>query len=98
MTAEPLTLTDVDAAFHAERRTGIGGGDVAALVGLSRYGSPYSVWARLVGLLHPTPETPRQTIGHELEPVIAAYRDRRPADRFDDLDPNPGRSLSTQVP
>ena len=71
MTAEPLTLTDVDAAFHAERRTGIGGGDAAALVGLSRYGSPYSVWARLVGLLHPTPETPRQTIGHELEPVIA---------------------------
>jgi probable F420-dependent oxidoreductase len=31
----------------------------------------------------------------ELAPVITAYRERRPAGRFDALDPNPGRSLST---
>jgi probable F420-dependent oxidoreductase len=28
----------------------------------------------------------------ELAPVVEAYRERRPAGRFDDLDPNPGRT------
>ena len=45
------TGVSVAEEFHAERATGIGGSDAAAIVGLSRYGSPYTVWARLVGLL-----------------------------------------------
>ncbi len=28
----------------------------------------------------------------ELAPIVTAYRDRRPTDRFDGLDPNPGRT------
>lgn len=57
--------------FHAERATGIGGSDAAAILGLSRHGSPWSVWARLVGLLPPTAETQRLAIGHALEGAIA---------------------------
>lgn len=58
-------------AFHDERATGIGGSDVASIVGLSRHGSPYTVWARLVGLLPPSESTQRQVIGQELEGAIA---------------------------
>lgn len=66
------TIIDTErAAFHAERLTGIGGSDVAAILGLSNYASPWSVWARLVGLLPASEEeTQRQRIGHELEGAI----------------------------
>jgi putative phage-type endonuclease len=58
--------------FHAERNTGIGGSDAPALLGLSRYGSPWSVWARLVGLIPANDDEmgQRQRIGHELEGAI----------------------------
>ena len=55
----------------AWRRGGIGASDAAALVGLSRYGSPWSLWAEKVGLTVDRPQSQRQRIGQILEPAIA---------------------------
>ena len=35
-----------------DRRKGIGGSDVGALLGLNKYKSPYTLWAAKSGLLH----------------------------------------------
>lgn len=53
------------------RRGGIGGSDIPALMGLSRYASPWSLWAEKVGLLEPSETTQRQRIGQVLETAIA---------------------------
>jgi putative phage-type endonuclease len=53
------------------RRDGIGGSDIPALLGLSRYASPWSLWAEKVGLLEPSETTQRQRIGQVLEDAIA---------------------------
>jgi putative phage-type endonuclease len=58
--------------WHTWRRGGIGGSDIAALLGLSSYASPWSVWCHKVGLLEPTDSTQRQRIGTRMEPVLAA--------------------------
>lgn len=55
----------------AWRRGGIGGSDIPALMGLSRYASPWSLWAEKVGLLEPSETTQRQRIGQVLEGAIA---------------------------
>ena len=54
------------------RRHGLGGSDAAAVVGLSSYGSPFTVFASKVGLLPDSEPTRRQRVGQLLEPVIAA--------------------------
>jgi putative phage-type endonuclease len=60
------------------RRAGIGASDVPAIVGESRWGSPFSVWASKVGLVPIDDEqTDAQTLGHDLEPVIANWFHRR---------------------
>jgi putative phage-type endonuclease len=68
-----MTTTTADSDWHAWRAQGIGASEVPALLGLSNYDSPWSLWARKVGLLVPakTEETERQRLGHDLEPVIA---------------------------
>lgn len=38
-------------AWLAERRKTIGGSDAAGIVGLSRYATPYTVWADKTGRL-----------------------------------------------
>ena len=59
------------------RRHGIGGSDIAALCGLSRYGSPWSVWAEKVGLRPDSASTERQQIGKDLEPALDRMFNRR---------------------
>jgi putative phage-type endonuclease len=54
------------------RRAGIGGSDIAALIGLSRYASPTSLFYEKLGVLDDHDEdTPRQRIGKRMETVLA---------------------------
>lgn len=68
------TEDEVNAAWRAERRKGIGGSDVAALMGLSRYKSPYEVWAEKVGTVEAPDLSGSQAVewGNRLEPVVKA--------------------------
>ncbi len=58
--------------WHAERRSGIGASDIAAVAGLSRYRGPFDVYADKVGLAAPLVDTPQMYWGRALEPVVAA--------------------------
>ena len=54
--------------WHAWRREGVGGSDIAALVGLSRYASPLSLFYEKTGQLpDDRPDTDRQRIGRRME-------------------------------
>lgn len=62
---------DDRAAWLEWRACGIGASDIAALLGLSNYASPYSLWCEKTGLLPPAPTSQRQRIGQVLEGAIA---------------------------
>ena len=56
----------------AQRRQGVGASEVAAVMGLSPWKSPYSLWGEKTGLVPPDPdETEPQHWGNVLEPIIA---------------------------
>lgn len=55
----------------AERRTGIGGSDVAAILGLNPYQSAYSVWADKLGLLPEQEDNEAMKLGRDLEHYVA---------------------------
>jgi putative phage-type endonuclease len=55
----------------AVRREGIGSSDAPAIVGLSPWASPLSVYLDKIGTLPPTPDTPAMAMGRLLEAVIA---------------------------
>lgn len=65
--------------WHALRATGIGASEAAAVLGLSPWESPYSLWQRKAGRIGPMPESEEMTWGHYLEDPIAR--------RFADLHP-----------
>lgn len=54
-----------------ERRTGIGGSDAAAILGVSRYATPYTVWADKLGLLPEKEDTESMRQGRDLEEYVA---------------------------
>lgn len=62
----------MNAAWHEERRTGLGGSDMPAILGLCPFGgTPVSVWRQKVGLDRPNmQETPDMRRGNLLEPII----------------------------
>ncbi|MGW4488430.1 YqaJ viral recombinase family nuclease [Amycolatopsis sp. NPDC004368] len=62
-------------AWLATRRTGLGGSDVSALVGLSHYRSPYELWLDKAGDLPLVDDSPSEAaeMGTLLEPIV---RDR----------------------
>lgn len=66
----PLHKTHED--WLADRRKGIGGSDVGAVLGLNKYKSPYTLWAEKSGLLH-TDEIDNESmrIGRDLEDYVA---------------------------
>jgi putative phage-type endonuclease len=69
-------MTDRE-TWLAERRTGIGGSDVAPIMGLSKWATPLSVYLDKIGEGQPVEETPAMRWGTALEPVIlSAYRDQ----------------------
>lgn len=57
-------------AWHALRRTGIGGSDSPAVAGLSRRRTPYAVYLDKIGEAEPEPQTEEQWWGAAQEPLI----------------------------
>lgn len=53
-----------------DRRFGVGGSDIAILLGLSSYKTPYQLFLEKKGLLESSPETELQYWGNKLEPII----------------------------
>ena len=61
----------------AERRTGIGGSDVAAIMGVSPWTSPLQVYLEKRGELPPQPDNDAMMFGRLLEPIVRqVYADR----------------------
>ncbi|MGW1840869.1 YqaJ viral recombinase family nuclease [Streptomyces sp. NPDC002067] len=73
--------------WHAARAAGIGGSEIAAVLGLSPYESRFSLWHRKKGLVAPVEETDAMYWGTALEPVICAEFARRHPER--DVQPAP---------
>lgn len=69
MTAVDTTRAD----WLAWRRDGIGGSDIAAILGLSPWASPWSVWADKAGLLPPEPDNEAMAAGRWLEAAIGPW-------------------------
>lgn len=59
--------------FHAERRKGIGGSDVAAIMGISRWKTAYQVWLDKLGKSAPTADNAAMMWGRNLEPIIRQH-------------------------
>jgi len=58
------------AAWLAERRTGIGGSDAAVIVGVSKWRTPYQLWAEKRGDVVEQEDNMDMLIGRALEPEI----------------------------
>ncbi|MFI2426558.1 YqaJ viral recombinase family protein [Streptomyces sp. NPDC018955] len=71
--------------WHAARAQGIGGSEIAAVLGLSPYESRFSLWHRKKGLIAPVEESEEMYWGKEHEPAIC----RRFARNHPDLDVTP---------
>lgn len=56
--------------WHALRADGIGGSEIAAVVGLSRWVSPFALWHRKRGNIAPQPQSEPMEWGTRLEPAI----------------------------
>lgn len=81
MTAAELagTLEPGSPEWHALRATGIGASEAAAVLGLSPWESPYSLWQRKAGRIGPLPESDEMTWGHYLEePIARRFADQHP--------------------
>ncbi|MGK4583460.1 YqaJ viral recombinase family protein [Kitasatospora sp. HPMI-4] len=71
----PPGATPDDPAWHAARRDGLGGSDMAAICGLDKYTSPLEIWHTKTGSTVPRRDDPvlseAALMGHLLEPVVA---------------------------
>lgn len=65
-------MSDLHSAdWHARRRTGIGGSDAAAVMGLSPWATPYRIWAEKVGEpVEPVEITEEMRWGTLMEPLV----------------------------
>jgi putative phage-type endonuclease len=65
--------------WQAAHRTGIGASQIAAVLGVHRYGSRLRVWAEKVGRLEPADFSDNEAVqmGIELEPFVARIYERR---------------------
>lgn len=61
------------------RKSGIGGSDVAALLGISKYKSPVALWLEKTGMVEPEDLSEKESIywGNTLEEVVAKEFERR---------------------
>ena len=57
-------------AWLNERRKGIGGSDVAAIIGLSPWTTPLDIYEQKLGIALPSEETEAMYWGTALEPAI----------------------------
>lgn len=67
-----LTFTNRD-QWLAARTQGIGASEVATIVGLNPWETPYQLWRRKTGLDAPKPENTAMTTGHILEDGVAQF-------------------------
>ncbi len=73
-TPSPIADPTTDRAAWLEwRRQGLGASDVAGVLGISPWSSPWSVWADKVGLLPPKAQSEPMEAGHWLERAIAPW-------------------------
>lgn len=77
MTTNTQPAADERTEWLEWRRQGIGGSDIGALLGFSRYASPWSLWADKMGLLPPSETSERQAIGLDAEAFLAQVFHRR---------------------
>lgn len=69
--------------WHAARAQGVGGSEIAAVLGLSPFESRFSLWHRKQGLVSPVEENPQMYWGTRLEPAICdEFAARRPTWRI----------------
>jgi putative phage-type endonuclease len=82
--------------WHQARLGGIGGSEIAAVLGLSKFESHFSLWHRKLGRIPERPQNPDQEWGTRLEPAILA----KFADKHPDLavDVKPGTWRNTERP
>lgn len=59
--------------WHEARKSGLGGSDIAAVLGLSKWASPMDVWYQKRGLVDPLEESNAMRRGRLLEPAIAEW-------------------------
>jgi putative phage-type endonuclease len=65
------------AAWLAERRTGIGASEAAIALGISKYGTPLKLFLQKTGRLPDDPENEKMRWGRRLEPeILAEFEDR----------------------
>ncbi|KAF2774678.1 lambda-exonuclease family protein [Streptomyces sp. OM5714] len=65
--------------WHAARAQGIGGSEIAAVLGLSPYESRFSLWHRKKGFVAPVEENPVMYWGKKHEPTICTeFADQHP--------------------
>jgi putative phage-type endonuclease len=77
---EPVFVGDFPAGsdeWHAARKHGLGGSEIAAVLGLSPWESRFSLWHRKMGLASPIVMTDAMHWGNVLEPVIRDEWNRR---------------------
>lgn len=73
------TFTPGSPEWHAARAHGLGGSEIAAVLGLSPWESRFSLWHRKAGTVGPVDVSPEMEWGTRLEPVILGkYRDSHP--------------------
>lgn len=71
-----MNNTNERAAFLAERKTGIGGSDAAAVLGISQYKTPLKVWLEKTGEEIDISDDERRYWGRALEaPVLKRYEE-----------------------
>lgn len=64
--------------WHQARATGVGGSDVGTIIGVNKYESPLSLWAKKLGLIDAeVPESEPMYWGTTLEPVVLAEFQKR---------------------
>ena len=54
-----------------KRKKGIGGSEIGAVCGKSKWATPYDVWSRKIGLVEDVPYAKVMERGHKLEPIVA---------------------------
>lgn len=88
------------ADFHAERRTGLGGSDMGAVLGLNRYKTPLQVWQEKTGRAPPTPSSLPMRFGTFAEQFVAEEYTRltgRQVERYTGLLRHPSAPLIGHV-
>ncbi len=58
-------------AFHAERKDGLGGSDIGAILGMSKYRTPVDVWAEKTGRAAPAESNLAMRFGTYAEQFVA---------------------------